>query len=48
MTLTLSKNKEAVERFNKEYNSIAQFSHNNVVKVYGSFQAYDRHCLVWN
>ncbi|PQP78350.1 serine/threonine protein kinase [Spiroplasma sp. ChiS] len=46
MTLTLSKNKEAVERFNKEYNSIAQFSHNNVVKVYGSFQAYDRHCLV--
>ncbi|WP_338955959.1 protein kinase domain-containing protein [Spiroplasma endosymbiont of Polydrusus cervinus] len=46
MTLTLSKNKEAVERFNKEYNSIAQFSHNNVVKVYGSFEAYDRHCLV--
>ncbi|KAF0850398.1 serine/threonine protein kinase [Spiroplasma poulsonii] len=46
MTLSLSKNKEAVDRFNKEYNSIAQFSHKNVVKVYGSFEAYDRNCLV--
>ncbi|WP_368486812.1 protein kinase [Spiroplasma sp. DGKH1] len=46
MSVSLSKNKEAVYRFNKEYNSIAQFSHNNVVKVYGTFEVYDRQCIV--
>ncbi|AGM26400.1 serine/threonine protein kinase [Spiroplasma syrphidicola EA-1] len=46
MSVSLSKNKEAVDRFNKEYNSIAQFSHPNVVKVYGTFEAFDRQCIV--